>query len=120
MIDMFLFLMIRRPPRSTRTDTLCPYTTLFRSGPGDVALHLDDAILARLLDQIELDRAAVGARPLDVKEDLAVAFLALGLGDFHARHAREHGIAHPRRQVGGGDAADLGRDRTSVGSGKSV
>src|SRR3546814_2294173 len=28
----FLFLMIRRPPRSTRTDTLFPYTTLFRSG----------------------------------------------------------------------------------------
>src|SRR3546814_5156336 len=27
----FLFLMIRRPPRSTRTDTLFPYTTLFRS-----------------------------------------------------------------------------------------
>src|SRR3546814_15050166 len=26
-----LFLMIRRPPRSTRTDTLFPYTTLFRS-----------------------------------------------------------------------------------------
>src|SRR3546814_252229 len=25
------FLMIRRPPRSTRTDTLCPYTTRFRS-----------------------------------------------------------------------------------------
>src|SRR3546814_4024056 len=25
--------MIRRPPRSTRTDTLCPYTTLFRSSP---------------------------------------------------------------------------------------
>src|SRR3546814_1778528 len=28
----FCFLMRRRPPRSTRTDTLCPYTTLFRSG----------------------------------------------------------------------------------------
>src|SRR3546814_16787526 len=27
----FCFLMIRRPPRSTRTDTLFPYTTLFRS-----------------------------------------------------------------------------------------
>src|SRR3546814_6777947 len=26
--------MIRRPPRSTRTDTLFPYTTLFRSGQG--------------------------------------------------------------------------------------
>src|SRR3546814_14294155 len=29
---VFFFLMIRRPPRSTRTDTLFPYTTLFRSG----------------------------------------------------------------------------------------
>src|SRR3546814_17020839 len=28
---MFCFLMIRRPPRSTRTDTLFPYTTLCRS-----------------------------------------------------------------------------------------
>src|SRR3546814_8731962 len=28
--------MIRRPPRSTRTDTLFPYTTLFRSAGGDV------------------------------------------------------------------------------------
>src|SRR3546814_20501018 len=28
---MFFFLMIRRPPSSTRTDTLFPYTTLFRS-----------------------------------------------------------------------------------------
>src|SRR3546814_2813417 len=27
--------MIRRPPRSTRTDTLFPYTTLFRSGVGE-------------------------------------------------------------------------------------
>src|SRR3546814_17246213 len=27
----FFFLMIRRPPRSTRTDTLFPYTTLFRA-----------------------------------------------------------------------------------------
>src|SRR3546814_3396571 len=33
-MDSFVcfFLMIRRPPRSTRTDTLFPYTTLFRSG----------------------------------------------------------------------------------------
>src|SRR3546814_14545003 len=30
-IFLFFFLMIRRPPRSTRTDTLFPYTTLFRS-----------------------------------------------------------------------------------------
>src|SRR3546814_1414893 len=31
MYIVFFFLMIRRPPRSTRTDTLFPYTTLFRS-----------------------------------------------------------------------------------------
>src|SRR3546814_16914343 len=31
MFITFFFLMIRRPPRSTRTDTLFPYTTLFRS-----------------------------------------------------------------------------------------
>src|SRR3546814_3310634 len=30
---LFFFLMIRRPPRSTRTDTLFPYTTLVRSRP---------------------------------------------------------------------------------------
>src|SRR3546814_16198992 len=30
---VFFFLMLRRPPRSTRTDTLFPYTTLFRSYP---------------------------------------------------------------------------------------
>src|SRR3546814_6851698 len=33
----FFFLMIRRPPRSTRTDTLFPYTTLFRSDAGQLA-----------------------------------------------------------------------------------
>src|SRR3546814_15396888 len=33
-MSYFYFLRIRRPPRSTRTDTLFPYTTLFRSGFG--------------------------------------------------------------------------------------
>src|SRR3546814_9371064 len=37
--------MIRRPPRSTRTDTLFPYTTLFRAGEGCMAVsdHVDFA-----------------------------------------------------------------------------
>src|SRR3546814_12028180 len=43
----FFFLMIRRPPRSTRTDTLFPYTTLFRSpdlapGMGDTGERIHD------------------------------------------------------------------------------
>src|SRR3546814_9132063 len=37
------FLMIRRPPRSTRTDTLFPYTTLFRSPVGASARPLPPA-----------------------------------------------------------------------------
>src|SRR3546814_18045503 len=39
------FLMIRRPPRSTRTDTLFPYTTLFRSADTAVAIVLEHAAL---------------------------------------------------------------------------
>src|SRR3546814_7403231 len=41
---VFFFLMIRRPPRSTRTDTLFPYTTLFRSKPPRPAMAAVRAI----------------------------------------------------------------------------
>src|SRR3546814_8934760 len=44
---VFFFLMIRRPPRSTRTDTLFPYTTLFRS-PYRAGHRLWDAGVSRL------------------------------------------------------------------------
>src|SRR3546814_5180963 len=37
----FFFLMIRLPPRSTRTDTLFPYTTLFRSDHVAQLRHLE-------------------------------------------------------------------------------
>src|SRR3546814_20877073 len=39
----FFFLMIRRPPRSTRTDTLFPYTTLFRSNLESSTSELSDS-----------------------------------------------------------------------------
>src|SRR3546814_15909062 len=48
---VFFFLMIRRPPRSTRIDTLFPYTTLFRS-------------LAQFARQIGHVRADFAALPL--------------------------------------------------------
>src|SRR3546814_4933119 len=38
--------MIRRPPRSTRTDTLFPYTTLFRSIRYERRLHCGDRIMS--------------------------------------------------------------------------
>src|SRR3546814_3936085 len=42
MLSCIFFLRLRRPPRSTRTDTLFPYTTLFRSGH----LHRQYGVLA--------------------------------------------------------------------------
>src|SRR3546814_11433156 len=45
---VFFFLMIRLPPRSTRTDTLFPYTTLFRSEDGQFAAATPDMIDAIL------------------------------------------------------------------------
>src|SRR3546814_13695099 len=42
--------MIRRPPRSTRTDTLCPYTTLFRSLEVIVLTKADRGLFALPLE----------------------------------------------------------------------
>src|SRR3546814_4506659 len=39
MMFLFFVLMIRRPPRATRTDTLFPYTTLFRSSVHPLLFH---------------------------------------------------------------------------------
>src|SRR3546814_9446474 len=59
--------MIRRPPRSTRTDTLFPYTTLFRSvsklleGERDKLLRMEDALHARVISQDEAISAVSNA-----------------------------------------------------------
>src|SRR3546814_8664420 len=53
---MFFFLMIRRPPRSTRTDTLFPYTTLFRScniRPRTVVEHRVDTLQRQLAHTLQ-------------------------------------------------------------------
>src|SRR3546814_3003222 len=53
--------MIRRPPRSTRTDTLFPYTTLFRSGyqsGKSAGFHAATHVIAP-----EIDGAATADRP---------------------------------------------------------
>src|SRR3546814_18207781 len=47
---LVFFLMIRRPPRSTRTDTLFPYTTLFRSTPAAL-VHLSPLLQGTGLDR---------------------------------------------------------------------
>src|SRR3546814_20877524 len=54
---MFFFLMIRRPPRSTRTDTLFPYTTLFRSFDVDSAhARREDAVFEQVAPGAEHQR----------------------------------------------------------------
>src|SRR3546814_13266679 len=69
-LSICFFLMIRRPPRSTRTDTLFPYTTLFRSthretidvaGTDAVALTVEDAAWGPILEH-ESDGSALALR----------------------------------------------------------
>src|SRR3546814_17271303 len=62
----FFFLMIRRPPRSTRTDTLFPYTTLFRSFvdiDGDRALEA--GTIAVGVDAARREIVEILRRPVD-------------------------------------------------------
>src|SRR3546814_4337081 len=56
---MFFFLMIRRPPRSTRIDTLFPYTTLFRSAPfrGDKPMERNDKPESTIVESTIVDTA---------------------------------------------------------------
>src|SRR3546814_21116089 len=113
--------MIRRPPRSTRTDTLFPYTTLFRSAELEerlaataaeietlagipVALAEKRAALSELIDAAE-------ARPRAAADTLAqgetrpgAAAKALQAADARLTNAREHslppeGRVHHTRQA---------------------
>src|SRR3546814_4386854 len=54
--------MIRRPPRSTRTDTLFPYTTLFRSKRDGIRYSLFSAAVL-IADDEQPDREELGAQP---------------------------------------------------------
>src|SRR3546814_17996092 len=93
--------MYRRPPRSNRTDTLFPYTTLFRSARGrGFAAHIEVEPPGELPDardrQIMRDREALD-------ETRAAAILG------HQGDARGHPVAHVA-------VADLGaRDSDAAG-----
>src|SRR3546814_1144357 len=82
----FFFLVIRRPPRSTRTDTLFPYTTLVRSGQDD----RDQAEPGR---QAGAWRAAAGRQGLgrDRRDALCAARRGLSVA------AGPFGLFHPDR-----------------------
>src|SRR3546814_2445846 len=64
---LFFFLMLRRPPRSKRTDTLFPYTTLFRSSGQD--RELGPARFGRASSHLAR-RAAPWERPISISRPL--------------------------------------------------
>src|SRR3546814_9179265 len=74
--------MIRRPPRSTRTDTLLPYTTLFRSS-GSVDLHFQ-----------ERQRSQAGVVVVHRDGAEPVGREIVGVVEFHRRRGGVHGQLH--------------------------
>src|SRR3546814_468524 len=60
----FFFCMIRRPPRSTRTDTLFPYTTLFRSGANGGVMVLSTDVRKNKLSDIKATGESQGKQKL--------------------------------------------------------
>src|SRR3546814_12818215 len=117
--------MIRRPPRSTRTDTLFPYTTLFRSRGRhrmDLVSRYDGRHPAKAVGPHlraaprcdDLHVVKIGRSPDNVLEDQIIAdhreielelfFAKITLGDFrqhHVSHADYHAIilAEPFSQL---------------------
>src|SRR3546814_12124944 len=69
--------MIRRPPGSTRTDTLFPYTTLFRSADDAAVRPFDEHVGAMAVDVHQLHRVQFGHRPDLRREHLAKLLFAL-------------------------------------------
>src|SRR3546814_12219621 len=133
--------MIRRQPRSTRTDTLFPYTTLFRSD-GDINRHLPPAIDGVAgVDDLGFNDSAAGflRRKIRAREKHHADRKAVGqglvtrIGDRIVEEAdgqvhvdasaiaslavRSHRATVPTRLPrtnGRGDNAALGRERKSV------
>src|SRR3546814_20729433 len=87
--------MIRRPPRSTLTDTLFPYTTLFRSPAARRDPQIDHR--ARLFQKaeflVEFDQLVGGARPIT----LGLRAPDIGVVELSLQPARRRCGAPPRR-----------------------
>src|SRR3546814_11263536 len=96
--------MLRRPPRSTRTDTLFPYTTLFRS---DV-VHL-------LGTDLDFDALVLGADHRGVQAAITVLLRRRDVILETARHRRPRLMHHTERVIAGGQALDDNAEGHDVG-----
>src|SRR3546814_15743595 len=98
---MFLFLMIRRPPRSTRTEPLVPYTPLCRSGQRDILMGVQRAdpvggpaslgLVVDVAQRLEGETAAIAMFGLRPQAMMAAA---------HRQHGGTGGKAHVEDEIG--------------------
>src|SRR3546814_11869236 len=107
--------MIRRPPRSTRTDTLFPYTTLFRSAFGRLRMRLpaEDAAAERRAHRDR--RGELARRTIAQPRRLAHQLVERGIdviGELDLGHRAQAVRPHPHRAAD--DPAFGDRDRKSV------
>src|SRR3546814_14188365 len=99
--------MIRRPPRSTRTDTLFPYTTLFRSDaldpqmddPPAPILHDRDVRALAIEKTRAIEEADGDGRDGKQREHALVAFAVAQRRQYAAQHQSQIGRASCRERV---------------------
>src|SRR3546814_19728135 len=110
---LFFFLMIRRPPRSTRTDTLFPYTTLFRSAV------LDEIDIGAA---VEAAHAVIGLAECGQHDDAAIETTADFAGEIKAVAVGPADVEDDdgRRPAAPEGRAQLAGDRKTAVLGKSV
>src|SRR3546814_8327088 len=105
--DLFVifFLIIRRPPRSTRTDTLFPYTTLFRSRGVDVDQAAESALdLVRGRGLVNIDARENVRREIEQLRD------AIGRTEKLAPVDRRHHLLEAVDDIGIALAEGVARD----------
>src|SRR3546814_13893745 len=81
--SFLFFLMIRRPPRSTRTDTLFPYTTLFRStGDPRIDTPMNYNRAKGVYANLEIDLGGVQLRSISAYRD-SLSYNSVQIGRAH-------------------------------------
>src|SRR3546814_15663764 len=104
-VSLLLFLMILRPPRSTRTDTLLPYTTLFRSrGRATTHRSYDEATAILVGDALQAQAFHVLAADHDAG---LVPAQRLAMVELLAQAAGSRGMV-------GGQAVDLASEQVQL------
>src|SRR3546814_9471216 len=96
--------MIRRPPRSTLTDTLFPYTTLFRSGEGAEEADGEEG-------------AQLRRRRPDQRREFHDRSHGEGADDVHRQGAEEKSGAGPQRDLPDRQMPGDGAERPAEGDG---